>query len=196
MPTGYTAKLYEGAEQTPRDFILACARAFGATIMQRDEDPDVPPRPREASTHEAEQAAKYNAELAEVKAWTNDEADDAAAASYAKEFAAWQESQIRSQAIRTRYLGMLTKIERWTAPTSEHEGLKKFMVEQLRESIRFDCDDRPAPVGMTGHEFRAQRIKSLTHMATSYEKYAREEIERVDGANAWISALYQSLPED
>jgi len=193
MPTGYTSKLYDGKDQSVRDFILTCARAFGATIMQRDDDPNDPPKLREASTHEAEMAAKYSTELAEVQAWTNGEADEAAAANYAKEFAAWQESQVKSQALRARYLGMLTKIERWTAPTPEHVGLKKFMVEQLRESIKFDCDDRPAPIGMTGHEYRAERITFLTRMAASYEKYAREETERVDSANSWIAALYESL---
>lgn len=42
MPTGYTADIKDGI--TFRDFALRCARAFGATIMQRDEDISIPPR--------------------------------------------------------------------------------------------------------------------------------------------------------
>jgi len=193
MPTGYTTKLYNGEDQSARDFILSCARGFGATIMQRDDDPNEPPKFREHDNHEAEMAARHSAELAEVEAWTTDEINEAAATDHTKELAAWQESKLKSDALRARYRAMLVKVERWTAPTDNHVGLKEFMVKQLRESIQFDCDDRPAPTEVAGHEYRAQRITFLTRMTASYEKYAREEIERVDGANAWITALYDSL---
>jgi hypothetical protein len=36
MPTGYTAKLYDG-DQKFQDFAMECARAFGALIEMRDE---------------------------------------------------------------------------------------------------------------------------------------------------------------
>ena len=32
MPTGYTAALYEGKNQTFKEFATQCARAFGACI--------------------------------------------------------------------------------------------------------------------------------------------------------------------
>ena len=193
MPTGYTSKIYDDKDQSPRDFILTCARAFGATITQRDDDLNEPPKLREHDNHDAEMAAKYSAELAEVRAWTTDELSAAAAADNGKALTAWRESKLKSDALRVRYLAMLSEVDRWTAPTDDHMGLKEFMVNQLRESIQFDCDSRPAPTGVTGYEYRAQRIEFLTRMAASYEKYAREEIERVDGANAWITALYDSL---
>jgi hypothetical protein len=41
MPTGYTAKLVESG-QTFEEFVLTCARAFGALIELRDEPLDAP----------------------------------------------------------------------------------------------------------------------------------------------------------
>lgn len=194
MPSGYTHKLYAGEDQSPRDFILGCARAFGATIMQRDDDPNDPPKLREHNNHCAEMAEDFRARLVEAQDWTDDEADSAAAASYAEALAAWQESQAKSRARRARYQHMLDEIAKWTPPTLDHIALKEFMVKQLRESIDFDCDDRlGAPARLTGQEFKAKRIELLARMTESYEKYAREETERVNGANAWITALYQSL---
>lgn len=35
MPTGYTSEIYQGEEVSPKDFLLTCARAFGATISMR-----------------------------------------------------------------------------------------------------------------------------------------------------------------
>ena len=40
MPTGYTAKIADG--QTFEEFILSCARAFGALVEMRDEPADAP----------------------------------------------------------------------------------------------------------------------------------------------------------
>jgi hypothetical protein len=37
MPTGYTAPVQSGEIVELEDFILLCARAFGACVMQRDE---------------------------------------------------------------------------------------------------------------------------------------------------------------
>jgi hypothetical protein len=33
MPTGYTAAIYEGKKVSGKDFLLTCARAFGALIV-------------------------------------------------------------------------------------------------------------------------------------------------------------------
>ena len=37
MPTGYTLDLYNGKDITFEEFVLKCARAFGALIDMRDE---------------------------------------------------------------------------------------------------------------------------------------------------------------
>ena len=41
MPTGYTAKLMEQGQTFP-EFIMSCARAFGALIMMRDDPANAP----------------------------------------------------------------------------------------------------------------------------------------------------------
>ena len=42
MPTGYTLELYDGKDITFEEFVLKCARAFGALINMRDEPRDAP----------------------------------------------------------------------------------------------------------------------------------------------------------
>lgn len=42
MPTGYTHGVQDGTVTEFRDFALICARAFGATILMRDDPMDAP----------------------------------------------------------------------------------------------------------------------------------------------------------
>ncbi|VTR91619.1 unnamed protein product [Gemmata massiliana] len=34
---------------------------------------------------------------------------------------------------------MLEHVRAWEPPSTDHENLKQFMIDQLRESIDFDC---------------------------------------------------------
>jgi len=193
MPTGYTAKLYEGEDQSVRDFILSCARAFGATIMQRDDDPNDPPKPREISTHYEDSLREATKALDVALAWTDEEAGRLATAEDRKDLAYWRESEKKSADRRVRYEAMLTAVTAWVPPTSEHNGLKTFMVEQITGSIKWDCSTCDAPTCPTGAEYRELTIKARSRDVTYYTEERQKEIERVDGANAWITALYDSL---
>ena len=41
MPIGYTSKLHDG-DQPFNEFIMSCARAFGALVTMRDDPNDAP----------------------------------------------------------------------------------------------------------------------------------------------------------
>ena len=101
--------------------------------------------------------------------------------------------------LKASYQKMLDKVNDWTPPTSEHEGLKKFMIEQLTNSLEFDCSN-------DYYQRELNNIKQLTYnqyvknMRASNKRdieYHTNELkkdnERVDNRNAWISALYKSL---
>lgn len=34
---------------------------------------------------------------------------------------------------------MLDQVQLWQPPTDDHMGLKEFMIQQIEESIKFDC---------------------------------------------------------
>jgi len=73
MPTGYTAKLMESG-QTFQDFVMQCARAFGACVMMRDDPMDAPiPERFEPSDYNVKRLAEAKAELVKLQAMTNDE---------------------------------------------------------------------------------------------------------------------------
>ena len=193
MPTGYTADIYNGKDVSFNDFALKCARAFGACIEQRDDDPNDKPKLIEKTKD------SYNIKrLEEAKKWkkpTKAEFDV-----YVKLQTAYYNEKIDKQnKLKASYQKMLDKANAWTPPTKEHEGLKKFMIEQLNSSIEFDC-------GFEYYQRELNNIKQLTYnqyvknMRASNKRdieYHTNELkkdnERTDNRNAWISALYKSL---
>jgi hypothetical protein len=193
MPTGYTADLYEGKDISFSDFALKCARAFGACIEQRDDDPNDKPKLIEKTKD------NYNIrKLNEAKMWkkpTKAEFD-----AYVKKQTAYYNEQIDKQnKLKASYQKMLDKANDWTPPTKEHEGLKKFMIEQLTDSMKFECSN----------DYYERELVDIQHLTyTKYVKDMREsnerdieyhtnelkkDNERVDKRNEWISALYKSL---
>lgn len=92
---------------------------------------------------------------------------------------------------------MLTKVQAWQPPSSDHAGFKDFMIEQLTKSIEFDCDlsyhtDNP-PQLLTGEQYLGSKIaKSLKSIAYHKKEQLAEE-ERTEGRNRWIKQLRESL---
>lgn len=194
MPTGYTSDLYDLKDVSRNDFILTCARAFGATIHQRDDN--IKDRPKHRVPNYTYIDESYNRAIRDLDAatkWTPDEADREARKSYEKAMDSWERSVAKSAARRAKYESMLRQIRRWEPPTEEHEGLKTFMIEQLEESIRFDCHGYTEPSEMTGKEYKEQTLAAARRDIKYYEERRIEERDRANGANKWIDDLYESL---
>ena len=194
MPTGYTEDIYEGKDVSFSDFALKCARAFGACIEQRDDDPNDKPKLIEKNNDDSYHIKRIN----EAKKWkkpTKVEFD----AYVKKQIAYYNEKIDKQNKLKDSYQKMLDKANAWTPPTKEHEGLKKFMISQLTESMDFDCSN-------DYYQRELNNIKQLTY--NEYVKNMRDsnkrdieyhtnelkkDNERTDNRNAWISALYKSL---
>jgi len=194
MPTGYTDVLYEG-EQTFDQFVLTCARAFGAMITMRDEPLSAPiPDQLEPSAYHSEGLAKANARLAELETLTLPECARKARQGYA----AWetQRRAAESEALArlARYEAMRSAVLSWTPPTGDHTGLRDFMVEQLDTSIKhdgpFNWGDGPPKEGIAWHE--AEIARALSDIAYHAKELAAER-ERATERTAWLRALRQSL---
>jgi hypothetical protein len=196
MPSGYTASIYEGKDPSFRNFTLTCARAFGALIELRDEpmSADVPVLHR--SEYGFERAMSAAAELAEVKSWAPRTARRKAAAAHQAELDYRQQSAQKRADLLDRYLDMLMQVIAWAPPTPEHEELRQFMIEQLENSIDFDCATYPhePAVRLTGAQYQAKRIADLTEeIERSKERFADEVIRHRDRTQ-WIENLVNSLP--
>jgi len=197
MPTGYTAAVADGTITTLEDFVLRCARAFGALTQLRDEPFNKPiPERLEPSPYHAKQIEAARDELRQLLSLSPEEIATAAVDDYQARVLEYEKSVADFAAERARYEAMIDKVKAYNCP---HTELRDFMLQQLREGFRFDCPvDRDAwcsPPGEPGtpagwlNRAIAKVAADLTYHS---EKYA-EEIERTETANAWLSELRASL---
>jgi len=193
MPTGYTAPVESGEITDLRPFVLRCARAFGATIMQRDESLDVPPESRVASDYYATALAEAQERVKTFKTMTGAAATRRAAAEYKKALQSRAETVTRCAVHAQRYRAMLAKVQEWEPPTADHVELKSFMVQQLTESLKYQDFEWPRPVLLSGGEWLVQAREKAARDVESYGDEVRKETERVEEANRWIRELYDSL---
>lgn len=198
MPTGYTCDIERG--QSFEDFVLGCARAFGACVMQRDDPASDKPKLREESNYYSERLAELKSELAKLEAMTlsgqieyGNALRDEDLTSYAKQIS-------DKNTLRVKYDDMLLKVRMWHPPTNEHIELKNFMIKQLQDSIDFDCNTKYVEEElekalswspMDYYNDRVDRLKSWN--IPHFTEQLKKEQERVNGANDWILKLYDSL---
>ena len=197
MPTGYTAAVADGTITDLCTFALRCARGMGALIAMRDEPHDAPiPAAFEPQTRYHDEAlVRLRAELDQLNgaspaehAW-HEKARRAEAEAYRAKYAANNAAQ------KSRYEAMIAKVRAWTGAP---EGLKEFMLEQLQQSVQFDCggDYLPAvPEEVEPAEWQALNKARILKDIAYHEGERAKEITRTQERNKWLSQLRASLSE-
>jgi hypothetical protein len=198
MPTGYTHSVQDGTVTDLRTFALICARGMGGLIMMRDDPMDAPiPDRFEPSTNYHDKAlAEAREALAEIVAMSPSECLNRQAAKISEAETYRREYVAKKAAYADRYQAMIAKVEAWE---TEAEGIKDFMLSQLRDSIRFDCEGNYEPAvaePMDAGDWRQARITELTESIGYHEQERSAEIARTESRNRWIAALKASLPTD
>lgn len=199
MPTGYTAYIEDGEITKGKDFLLKCARAFGACIDMKDDslNIDIPVR-FEPSTYHKEQLEKAYKDLEKYKTMTIEEAQKIIDTEYEKNQKHYAEAIIKSREINDRYIKIRNEVESWTPPTTEHYNLKKFTLEQIDMSMdhnnmedyyQKELDKQKK----TAEEYIASMIEGAADNIIYHLKNWNEEVKRTDERNKWINDLRESL---
>lgn len=198
MPTGYTADVCDGKITDFKDFAIRCARNFGACVMMREDPLDAPiPEAFQPSDYYQKALEKNRAALDRLVKMTSQECDAEERKERGEALHAHQTHADRCKAIRERLLAMRSRVADWTPPTSDHEGLKKFMIQQLDETLKYD--GQPGTFYLdkasirTGEEWRSDRIKELKHDIVYHTEEHRKEVERTNMRNTWVDQLRASL---
>lgn len=199
MPTGYTAAVQSGEITTLRDFALQCARGMGALIMMRDDPRDAPiPDRFEPGDYNAKALKKAQDRLGAVTTMSRDEAQREADKAYHEGCVSFDRRNAEREEHGRRYRKMIVQVEAWE---TKADGIREFMLEQLRQSLDFDCKPpRPnalfggKPDRQTGEEWREVQVEQLMRDIAYHAKANAEEIARTEARNRWLADLRASLP--
>ena len=196
MSTGYTHNIAKGISF--EEFIMNCARAFGALITMRDESADAKiPEKFEPNAYHKGKLHIIEKELVKIKLMSIKQATQESDKEYALLLESNEDGIREANKLRQQYNDMLAKVVLWQPPTSGHQGLKDFMEQQIIDSIKFDCDtsyyvNKKIPI-LTGTEWKTKRIQQLLKDLVYHTKENTEEIKRAIGRTEWVRKLRLSI---
>jgi len=202
MASAFTGPVQEGVITEFPDFALKCARAIGPFVLMRDDSDTSPEATRRAivtgryledDSYGAKHLTDIEAELARVRDMYDGAVLAAAQAQHDDAVRLNEESVAERERTRTRYEAMIEKVEAWDPPTSDHAGLKEFMLSQLHESLEHDCHDFTFEVPEVSLSWREQTIERLEKQAEDQRTRNAEAAERNEWRRAWVAALVESL---
>jgi hypothetical protein len=199
VPTGYTAIIEDDPNVTFQQFAIGCARAFGALAHMRDEPQSKPIEDRVATNYHVTELAKANQRLAELQAMTPEQKDAAFVAENERRDKEWVQYAAQEKDKLARYLKMRAQVVAWLPPTPEHDGLKKFMLEQIDTCVKHLGGSADYAHGTTFKPFPSVEhwfAEQMRKVHWDIEYHTREdakEKERVASANKWVADLRASL---
>lgn len=205
MPTGLTANIYEGKDNSFRGFALKClaqlgagwkATQYGEKELPLDKAPVIEPDTKyhRNELKKAEEGVKRWKKAKEKPESVRKDYE----AFYAKREEENAESEKDNSELRARYQSMLDRVNAWQAPES-CIGLKELMTEQLNKSIEFDCgstrhcydvEDFKRP---TLEEWIQLNLESDEHSVSYHTKEILRLIEDAEKTNAFLATVYAEL---
>ena len=141
MPTGYTADVIDGKVTDFKDFATQCMRAFGACIHMRDEPFDKKYEPRVPSEYYYKRYEEIKVKIEDLKNMSDDDILKEKTNKLQDDLTRNKEYLEKKRAHRKLLEDMLDKVNAWNPPTNDHISFKKFMVDQLKQTIDFDCKE-------------------------------------------------------
>lgn len=199
MPTGYTADLCDGKDVSFEGFALNCARAFGALVSLRDEPDAEIPDEFKVDEYYVKKFEEAKEELEKAESMTDEEFAEEAKQFYEHEKDRFTTLINDALTTRKRYENMLEQVEQWEPPTEKHIELKKFMIDQLNESIRFDTSTSFYEEVLdelsleTVEEARANRLKIYGDNFNRRKAKLEEQKAIMKERSEWVSELRKSL---
>lgn len=201
MPTGYTAKLLEGT-QTVEEFALGCARAFGAYVEMRDEplSAGAPEKLEDRDTQRyLEEIRNLERQIRNVRKMSYARAAKYAENDYNSSRSYHTNALIELAEGSFRLSKAMAEVASYSAPTQDYENYRKFMIDQLKGTIDFDCDPDYHKSALfdlklkTPQEWKAAKLENLNSLLSFYHQQLSDHTTRHNERNEWIAQLHQSV---
>lgn len=195
MPTGFTSEIYSGKKVEAKDFILQCARQFGALVTMRDEPFDAEIPVFEPSSYHQRQIELAKSKLEKYSNMSLEEAEVETNKDYDYAISSYHTRLKEKDDLKARYEEVLEQVKLWNPPSDDHAPLKEYAVDQLVKSIEFDCSTKyiAPPTKESSKAYLMAKVSDALRDIEYHEKGWKEEVERTNGRNLWVKQLKDSL---
>lgn len=131
MPTGFTAIL-QNKDVTFNEFALRCTTAMGFGRDAYDEKTNTLKLVKVDVAYETEELKRAKKQKIPTKSEFEKEKK--------RQLAHYQDTIKKNQQLEARYNKMLQSVNAWNPASADYIPLKNFMIEQLMDSIQYDCN--------------------------------------------------------
>lgn len=200
MSTGYTQEVSKG-DDTFEDFVLRCARSFGACRHQVDDPLYVRPRIPFSSGSIEEKIARLQDRVSQLSGLTPEQIEEFGKKEISSNIRDINDAEIKKKFSLNNYTEMMNRIEFWNPP-QEYSALKHFMLNQLRDSYAFESLNYTGIEKISSYEIMLpsvmyDRILDRAQGDLDYYKNClKEEKESILKSKEWIEGLYENLGEE
>ena len=139
MPTGYTAGILDGTTKDFKEYAKHCERAF--TIHLRDEPFDSEYKPRTPSDYHTKAITKAKETLKEIEILEDTTIIERERLRLLDSLKYHKEGIEKDKQTKSKLDKFLLEAKAFKAPTETHKGIAEFMVTQIEETIKFDCNN-------------------------------------------------------
>lgn len=199
MPSGYTEGILSGTINDLNDFIWMCARGFGAFITQKDNIDEPPILKEKPNPYYKNKIKQLLNEQQKYNEYTDND--------WQKEYFKYIEDQLKDidnnikEKIESKekYENILNQVKEWIPPNENFHKLKSFMINQIEESIDFDCNtsfwqERKNKISnLKLEQYKRNVLNDINESLISNKKYYDEEVQRVKERNQWKQQLIESI---
>lgn len=205
MPTGYTVGIIDGTTKDFKDYAKSCMRAFGATMHMRDDNSSAEYREAKPSKYHIEKLEK----LREQKRGLAKTDDTTILEKTRKELEIDYKDNLKRieeiKSTKVKLENFLKEAKAYEEPTTEHKGIKSFMIEQLESTLNFDGDYsfyeelnlkiKAQLNNLNATVIRLEKLRDIEKDIAYHLKSNRQETERCEKANLWVTNFLYSLGE-
>lgn len=199
MPSGYTEGILSGTINDLNDFIWMCARGFGAFITQKDNIDEPPILKEKPNPYYKNKIKQLLNEQQKYNEYTDDD--------WQNEYLKYIEDQLKDiddnikEKIESKekYENILNQVKEWIPPNENFHKLKSFMINQIEESIDFDCNtsfwqERKNKISnLKLEQYKRNVLNDINESLILNKEYYDEEVQRVKERNQWKQQLIESI---
>ena len=203
MPTGYTAGILDGTIETFEQFAKTCMRAMGACAHLRDEPLSAPYKIRKPGDYHSNEIKKAQQELSQLNNISDKDLIEKTRHELQESLNRYKTMKYERKKNRIKVIDMIKAVNAWNPPTSEHDGVKDFMLEQLKQTLEFDfsstwvdeeIDKSEMILAMlNGKQIREEKQKKLEADLVYHKRELADETKRCNDANKWVKDFLESI---
>jgi len=196
MPTGYTAKLMDEG-QTFEEFIMQCTRGMGVCVTMRYDSWDTPiPERFEPSDYHPKRLEEARQLHTKLTTMSRPEKIAFGETEKAQEIQYYQNHLREYEEQNVRLEAMRIAVAEWTPPTWEHEGLKEFMLDQLKISYNdpsYIHDSLVKARAKAPMQYWLEALEKAQHDIDYHTEEWQKEQKRTEDRNRYLRKLRESL---